>query len=79
MFIYKNFKSGIIIYKKYYSLKDGNMKNIGNTSYWLGMVIIVVTHIYMLIAGLLESQIAAHSIMNLVAAGLIGYGWMKRS
>ena len=52
------------------------MKNI---SYWLGVVIVVGSHVYILIAGLPESQIMAHAILNLVAVGLIGYAWFKRN
>ncbi len=42
-------------------------------SFWAGMVIVVGTHLYMLLIGLPADQQAAHSILNLVAAGLFAY------
>jgi hypothetical protein len=50
-----------------------------NTLYYIGWFIVVGTHLYMLFVGLPENQVVIHSILNLVAAGLIGYAWMKRS
>jgi len=40
-------------------------------SFWVGIVLVVATHIYMLLSGLPESQMSAHAVLNLVAAGLI--------
>jgi len=42
-------------------------------SFGIGMVIVVGTHIYMLLAGLPANQMTAHAIINLVAGGLIIY------
>lgn len=47
-------------------------------SFWIGALIVVATHIYMLIAGLPQSQMVAHAILNLVAAALVIFAWMKR-
>lgn len=40
-------------------------------SFWLGIAIIVASHIYMLMAGLPSSMMMGHAILNLVAAALI--------
>ena len=40
-------------------------------SFWVGVALVVATHIYMLLSGLPESQMTAHAALNLVAAGLI--------
>ena len=46
--------------------------------FWTGIIIVVGTHLYMLVAGLPSNQIIPHSILNLVAAGLLLYvGWDK--
>lgn len=37
--------------------------------FWLGMLIVVGSHIYILAAGLPADQVLAHSIANFVAAG----------
>ncbi|MEK6905413.1 MAG: hypothetical protein AABX24_03340 [Nanoarchaeota archaeon] len=42
-------------------------------SFWAGIVIVVGAHLYMLFIGLPANQQVAHSIMNLVAAGLFAY------
>ncbi|MFO0764950.1 MAG: hypothetical protein U0487_02800 [Patescibacteria group bacterium] len=47
-------------------------------SYYIGLALVVLTHIYMLVAGLPASQMMGHAIINLVAAALIGYGYMKK-
>lgn len=38
--------------------------------FWVGLLIVVVTHAYMLVYGMS----VAHSIVNLAAAGMILYG-----
>ncbi len=43
---------------------------------WIGVAIVVLTHVYMLVAGLPADQMMAHAILNLVAAALIGYATM---
>ena len=47
-------------------------------SFWIGMIIVVGSHIYMLVYGLPENQFTGHAIANLVAAGLFGIVWFKR-
>jgi len=45
-------------------------------SFWLGMLIVAGSHIYMLLVGLPSDQIVPHAIINLVAAGLFAYAWL---
>ena len=45
-------------------------------AFWLGVAIVVASHLYMLTVGMPVSQVVAHSIANLVAAALIIYGAM---
>jgi len=40
-------------------------------SYWIGILIVLGTHVYMLGFGLPESQMLGHAILNLVAGGLL--------
>lgn len=48
------------------------------TLFFTGIFIIVTTHIYMLVFGLSSSQINSHSILNLIASGLlIGSKYLK--
>ncbi len=47
-------------------------------AYYIALVIIIGSHIYMLVAGLPESQMIAHAILNLVAAVLFMVSWVKR-
>ena len=56
-------------------MKNKNRVKIG--SFWVGMAIVVLSHLYMLIAGLPTNQIIPHSILNLIAAGLFAYVWFK--
>ena len=51
------------------------MENKKKWSFWIGMIIVVGTHLYMLVAGLPPGQVVPHSIINLVAAGLFTYSW----
>ena len=51
--------------------------NLKNGTFWVGMAIVVLSHVYMLFLGLPSSQIVPHSILNLVAAALIGFGHFK--
>lgn len=39
--------------------------------FWLGILVVVVTHVYMLMSGLPVSMMMGHAILNLVAAALI--------
>ena len=45
--------------------------------YGLGLLIVLGTHLYMLVAGLPVDQMNGHAILNLVAAFLLAAGWMK--
>ncbi len=49
-------------------------KKTKNILFWVGAGIVILTHVYMLVAGLPQSQMMGHAILNLVAAGLIVYG-----
>ena len=40
-------------------------------AFWLGIAIVVASHIYMLVAGLPEAQMMGHAVLNLVAAAFI--------
>ncbi len=49
-------------------------------SWWLygiGLVIVLGTHIYMLVAGLPVEQMMPHAVLNIVAAVLLAAGWLK--
>lgn len=57
------------------------MKKIDTVSWWLygiGITIILVTHVYMLVAGMTEDQVVGHAVINLIAAALLAGGWFKR-
>lgn len=41
---------------------------------WLGLAIIILTHLYMLFYGMPSSSMKMHAYLNLAAAGLIIYG-----
>ncbi len=47
-------------------------------SFWIGVAIVLATHVYMLLAGLPASQMTVHAILNLVAAALMIFAWVKR-
>ena len=47
-------------------------------SFWLAMIIVVGSHLYMLAYGLAPNQVLSHSIVNLVAGGLFAYAWYWR-
>lgn len=55
-----------------------NPKMLATWSYYIGLAIVVVTHVYMLAAGLPANQMMGHAILNLIAAALVAFGWMKR-
>ncbi len=55
-----------------------NAKNLALWSYYIGLAIVLATHVYMLVAGLPADQMTGHAVLNLVAAALIAFGWMKR-
>lgn len=54
-----------------------NPKMLATWSYYIGLAIVVATHVYMLAAGLPANMMMGHAILNLVAAGLVAFGWMK--
>ncbi len=45
--------------------------------YGVGLIIVLGTHIYMLIAGLPAEQMMPHAVLNIVAAVLLAAGWLK--
>ncbi|MFA6006879.1 MAG: hypothetical protein WC764_04120 [Candidatus Paceibacterota bacterium] len=50
-------------------------------SWWLymaGLFVVVVTHVYMLVVGLPETQASAHAIVNIVAGCMLVAGWLTR-
>jgi len=47
-------------------------------AYWIAMLIVIGSHIYMLAVGLPENQLVSHAVVNLIAAGLFGYVWTKQ-
>ena len=49
-------------------------KKTKNILFWVGVGIVILTHLYMLVAGLPQSQMVGHALLNLVAAGLLVYG-----
>jgi len=53
---------------------DNNLKK---WLYWIGILIIVASHVYMLTYGLPAEQFTGHAVINLVAAGLIGWAWYQ--
>lgn len=55
-------------------MKDNKLKK---WFFWIGMFIVVASHVYMLAYGLPADQITAHSVVNLVAAASIGWAWYK--
>ena len=55
-----------------------NTSSLASYAFWLGLALVVATHIYMLTMGLPAAQMMAHAILNLVAAALMTFGWMKR-
>lgn len=50
------------------------MANLKNLLFWTGFAIVLVSHIYMLVAGLPASMMMGHALLNIVASGLIVYG-----
>lgn len=50
-------------------------------SWWLyivGLLIVFITHIYMLTFGLPADQMTGHAILNLLAGALLAWGWLSR-
>ena len=45
-------------------------------AFYSGLTVVFGTHVYMLYAGLPQSQMNGHAYINLVAGGLILYGGM---
>ena len=51
------------------------------SSWWLyiaGLVIVFGSHVYMLLAGLPESQMTGHALLNLLAGIVLATGWLTR-
>lgn len=50
-------------------------------SWWFystGLAIVFITHVYMLAAGLAPEQMTGHAVLNLIAGGLLAFGWLTR-
>ncbi len=50
-------------------------------SWWLygiGLGIVLLAHIYMLVAGLTPDQMMGHAILNILAVCLLAIGWSIR-
>ncbi len=54
------------------------MMTAARVAFWFGCMIVFVTHVYMLVAGIPASQMMGHAILNLFATALIIGGWLKR-
>jgi hypothetical protein len=46
-------------------------------SFWIGIIIVVGTHISMMTSGMPVAMVIPHSVINIVAAGLIIFGSMS--
>ncbi len=47
-------------------------------SYWIGILIIFSTHLYMLGFDISANQMTSHAVLNLVAGCLLAYSWFGR-
>jgi len=50
-------------------------KQVSNWLYGIGVAIVLLTHLYVLFLNIPAEMIAAHSVLNIVAAGLLIGGW----
>lgn len=55
-----------------------SLKTVARWSFWIGAALVIATHLYMLTIGLPASQMMGHAVLNLIAAALMVFGWMKR-
>lgn len=55
-----------------------NASKAGRSLFWTGLAIVTVTHVYMVIAGLPQSAMLPHAVLNLLAATFIFGGWKLR-
>ncbi|HEY4504576.1 MAG TPA: hypothetical protein VJI73_02290 [Candidatus Paceibacterota bacterium] len=46
--------------------------------YFVGLVIVLGTHLYMLVSGLTINQMTGHALLNLLAGILLATGWLIR-
>ncbi len=44
----------------------------------IGLLVVFATHIYMAMYGLTLDQMMGHAGLNLVAGGLLAWGWLSR-
>ncbi|MBI5073333.1 hypothetical protein HZA99_05950 [Candidatus Woesearchaeota archaeon] len=49
-------------------------KKTKNMLFWVGIAVVVLSHVYMLVAGLPASMMTGHALLNIVAAGFIVFG-----
>ncbi len=47
-------------------------------AYYLGIIIVFGTHLYMLGFGLPAEQMYGHSVINLAAGSLLAYSWFSK-
>ncbi len=55
-----------------------NKSTLSTWAYYVAITILVVTHVYMLVAGLPAEQMTAHAIINLFAGVLFAYSWFGK-
>ncbi len=46
-------------------------------AYYVGIAIVVLSHLYIVVQGIGPLTLDQHAYLNLVAAGLIAWGWME--
>ncbi|MCX6714234.1 MAG: hypothetical protein NTX72_00265 [Candidatus Uhrbacteria bacterium] len=46
-------------------------------AFWIGIIIVVGSHISMLVMGMPAAQVIPHAVINIVAAGLMIFGSMS--
>lgn len=47
-------------------------------AFWIGLIIVLGTHIYMIAYGLPPEQMMGHAIINLIAGILMFMAWKKK-
>jgi len=48
-------------------------------SYYIGILIVIVSNVYILINGLPKKQMQTYALLQIFGAALIGYGWSSRA
>ena len=47
-------------------------------AYWVGIIIVFASHLYMIVVGMPQDMVSGHAILNLVAGCLLAYSWFAR-